>query len=376
MSKNINSSKIDKKGGKSSADITIKYFKKSFSQYWDKNFLVIFLIALLIEAIAVSILAMKPVERYSEKEIKKIQEQFATFILDKKPIRERKEGTVFSGSEGEEQAEPTDSETEAEGGEEGSGSGTEGTGTGTESTGTPGGAPTSARATTSAEARRRARSEVSRKVQSKGLLGILTSSNRSTTGSGAASIFDTGGGSSDTDEDLDDLLSSVDGLQTLRGSSGAGGEEGGRGGHGQRKGGQAGIDDLISERGGLNSELMDRKGALTIESEQTDKQGRSEGMQYRSAQNIQEVLLSHNQVIKYCYERELRRYPSLKGKVVVRITINPKGEVIDVSIVDSTLQNERAERCIIARISNWKDFRSVNPEAGNVTFRQTYVFGY
>jgi len=172
MSKHIKSRKIDKKAKKSSADISINYFKKSFYQYWDKNFLVIFLIAILVEAIVVSILAMKPVEKYSEKEIKKIQEQFATFILEKKPIEERKEATVSSGSEGEEQGELTDSETEAEGGGEGKGTGTEGT----ESTGTPGGASTSsARATTSAEARRRARSEVSRKVRSKGLLGILTS---------------------------------------------------------------------------------------------------------------------------------------------------------------------------------------------------------
>jgi len=372
MSKNSNNSRTNKQRNKSTAAIPDNYFRKSLYQYLDKNFLIIFLISILVEAIAVSILAMKPVETYSEKEIQKIQEQFATFILDKEPIRESKKRTIASGSGNEEKAEPTDLEEDTEGGGEGTGSGTGAA----ESSGTPGGSSASARATTSAEARRRTRSEVSKKVRSKGLLGILTSSNRSATGNGAASIFDDEGSSSNNDEDLDNLLSSVDGLQTLKSSSGGSGEEGGSEGYGRRKGGQAGIDDLISDKEEVNSELLDRKGALTIESEQEGKQGGSGRTQYRSAQNIQEVLLSHNQVIKYCYERELRRYPSLKGKVVVRITINPQGEVVEVSIVNSTLNNERVERCIIARISNWKDFKSVDPEAGNVTFRQTYVFGY
>ena len=210
-------------------------------------------------------------------------------------------------------------------------------------------------------------------MRSKGLLGILTSSDRTSAGDGAVSIFEGGYGES-SDEDLDNILSSVDGLQTLKSSSDEGGAE--DGGYGKRSGGQAAIDDLLSQDQGVNSELMSREGALTIESSQEEGERETGINQYRNAQAIQQVLLSHNQVIKYCYERELRRYPSLKGKVVVRITINPQGEVVDVSIQSSTLNNERVERCIVARISQWKDFRSVNPKAGNITFRQTYVFGY
>ncbi|MEJ2627710.1 MAG: AgmX/PglI C-terminal domain-containing protein [bacterium] len=168
----------------------------------------------------------------------------------------------------------------------------------------------------------------------------------------------------------------MNGLQTLRSSSEEGGGTEGGGGQGKRTGGQAAIDDLLSQDQGVNSDLMSREGTLTIESSQEAGEKDSGKKQYRNAQDIQQVLLSHNQVIKYCYERELRRYPSLKGKVVVRITINPQGEVVDATILSSSLNNERVERCIVARISHWKDFKSVNPQAGNVTFRQTYIFGY
>jgi len=377
MSRKIKSRNTNEKVSKFSTNKNIKYFKKSFFQYWDKKFMLILSIAILIEAICVSILAMKPVEKYSEKEIKKIQDQFASFILEKDPIEEKREITVSTGSGSEEvevelESESTsNSEKAGSGGEKGSGSGSEGT----ESTGTPVGSSTSTRATTSAEARRQARREVSRKVSSKGLLGILTSSNKTSAKDGAVSIFESGR-SSNEDKDLDNLLSSLDGLKTLRSSSEREGNAGGKGVYGKRTGREAGIDDLISEDEGANSELLSRKGELTIESSKEEGGKGSREKQYRSAEAIQQVLLSHNQVIKYCYERELKRYPTLKGKVVVRITVNPKGEVVNASILSSTLNNERVERCIIARINHWNDFRPVNPKAGDVTFRQTYVFGY
>lgn len=379
MSNKIKSRKTDRPGLNYSANLNIQYFKKSFFQRFDKNFLFILLIAILVETVFVSILAMQPIKKYSEKEIRKIQEQFASFILEKEPVQETRDLTVSSGSEVEESTETTEpSETEQRGSGSGEGEGGEGSGTeGSEPSVSPGETPsTSARAMTSAEARREARREVSRKVSSKGLLGILTSSHRTASGDGAVSIFESEGGGSTTDEDLDNILSSVDGLQTLKSSSGGSSSNKSTQGHGQRKGGQTGIDDLITEDQGVNSELINRQGELTIESSPQVGHTRSEQNQYRSAQAIQEVLYQHNKVVKYCYDRELRRYPTLKGKVVVRITISPAGEVINASIQSSTLNNERVERCIIARISHWKDFRSVDPKAGNVTFRQTYVFGY
>ena len=86
--------------------------------------------------------------------------------------------------------------------------------------------------------------------------------------------------------------------------------------------------------------------------------------------------MGHVKAIKYCYERELKRFPTLKGKVAVRVTVNPEGAVKHVEIVSSTLNNDRVERCIVSRIRLWKDFKAIDPKEGDVTFRQVYAFGY
>ena len=107
-----------------------------------------------------------------------------------------------------------------------------------------------------------------------------------------------------------------------------------------------------------------------------DVVGRGRRSIYRSPEAIQEVLLAHVPAIRYCYERELKRDPDLKGKVSVRITVGPDGTVKNATIVSSTLNNERVERCILARIRLWKDFKPIDPSEGDVMFRQVYAFGY
>ena len=161
----------------------------------------------------------------------------------------------------------------------------------------------------------------------------------------------------------------------LTASGGGGGGSGGRGVRGSRSGSRAGIDDLVSDKSSVTSQSLSRKGELTIESV-SEVEGLGRKSIYRSSDAIQEVLFSHNKAIQYCYERELKRNPTLKGKVVVRITVNPEGHVVNASIVSSTLNNERVERCILARIRLWKDFKPIDPSEGNVTFRQGYLFGY
>jgi hypothetical protein len=40
------------------------------------------------------------------------------------------------------------------------------------------------------------------------------------------------------------------------------------------------------------------------------------------------------------------------------------------------MNNERVERCILARIQLWKDFKPIDSEEGDMTFRYSYAFGY
>jgi TonB family protein len=57
--------------------------------------------------------------------------------------------------------------------------------------------------------------------------------------------------------------------------------------------------------------------------------------------------------IQNCYEKELKRNPSLKGKVVVRFSITPSGRSGDIEVEENTLGNEGVASCIRTVIRGW-----------------------
>ena len=96
----------------------------------------------------------------------------------------------------------------------------------------------------------------------------------------------------------------------------------------------------------------------------------------RDPRKVREVVLSHYSAIQDCYNRELRNHPGLKGKVVVRFVVSPEGRVIDAKIVFSTIDHPEMLDCIVSRVMRWNDFPPIQPSAGNMAIKQTYVFGY
>ncbi|HSP18449.1 MAG TPA: TonB family protein [Myxococcaceae bacterium] len=69
---------------------------------------------------------------------------------------------------------------------------------------------------------------------------------------------------------------------------------------------------------------------------------------------ISRVIQEHQSEIKYCYETQLNRNPSLAGKVTVLFTIDGSGTVSDSQVSETTLQNQDTERCMLAKIRRWK----------------------
>jgi TonB family protein len=69
---------------------------------------------------------------------------------------------------------------------------------------------------------------------------------------------------------------------------------------------------------------------------------------------IAKIIRQHQNEIKYCYESELNKNPSLAGKVAVAFTIDPAGAVSDASVTETTLNNGTAENCMLSRIRRWK----------------------
>jgi TonB family protein len=345
-------------------------FQKPLFQDLDKRFTGILFGSLIVETVFVILLAVRPIPEYTDKDIARIQERFANFILHETPVKEGdlSIGTSTTAVSPAEELIPED-EAASEGHGEGEGSAGEGSGSGREMSPE---ARIEARMA-SAEARRRAREAISEEVSNKGLLGLLTGTGSAAEGEAVSSLF-SGSDDEGLGGDLDKVLSSVGGLKSQGSATGSGSGSGGSV-RGSRSGDKATIDDLVSGLGSAHSESLSRKGELKVESP-ADVIGRGRRSIYRSPEAIQEVLIRHNKAIQYCYERELKRNPTLKGKIVVRITVNPEGHVTEASIISSTLNNERVERCILSRISLWKDFPPINPEDGNITFRQGYIFGY
>ncbi|MBN2030139.1 AgmX/PglI C-terminal domain-containing protein [bacterium] len=364
-------------------------FRKSFFQDWDKQFITILFFSLLIEIVVVVYLSRRPVPEYSEKEIARIQERFANFVLGETTAPT--EEAVVSSSEtvGTVGAEGVASGTVSGEGGSGTGSGSGGGGEGSgggegAGTGTGGGVGL-ATSSSAIEARRQSREAISREVSNKGLLGLLTGSGTAVEGEAVSSLFSGPGGGVGVGDDLDQVLASASGLKTQGasglGSGGGGGGSGGDGGggggeiRGGRSGDQATIDDLVSDLGTVSSQSLTRRGEIQVEAP-AEVEGEGRRSAYRSLEAISEVMYSHLSAITYCYERELRKIPDLKGKISIRITVSPNGSVKSADIVSSTMNNESAERCILARIRLWDDFPPIDDSEGDVTFIQPYIFGY
>jgi hypothetical protein len=103
----------------------------------------------------------------------------------------------------------------------------------------------------------------------------------------------------------------------------------------------------------------------------------------RERDQIRDLVAAHNPAIQDCYRKQLKGDIALKGKVTVRFTINPMGHVVDAQVVKSAMTSgaepvalPELEACILNKIRNWRDFGQVDEATGEVTYRQTYVFGY
>jgi hypothetical protein len=55
-----------------------------------------------------------------------------------------------------------------------------------------------------------------------------------------------------------------------------------------------------------------------------------------------------------CYEAELKRTPSLKGKIVLHFNITPSGRTSEVEIDEDMLRNDALAACLISKIRGWK----------------------
>jgi hypothetical protein len=75
--------------------------------------------------------------------------------------------------------------------------------------------------------------------------------------------------------------------------------------------------------------------------------------------------------IKACYERSLKRNPSLSGKIAMRWTITPAGTVSAVEVDQDSMGDSEVSSCIKTQIAHW---RFPAPAGGSVEVQFPFVF--
>jgi len=85
---------------------------------------------------------------------------------------------------------------------------------------------------------------------------------------------------------------------------------------------------------------------------------------------IDRVIKQHLAQIRYCYQKELNKNPSLAGKVVIKFTIAADGTVSAAEVKSTTLNNATVEQCIVNRFLRFQ----FDPPAGGGIVIVSYPF--
>ncbi|MBI3182549.1 MAG: AgmX/PglI C-terminal domain-containing protein [Myxococcales bacterium] len=185
------------------------------------------------------------------------------------------------------------------------------------------------------------RAAMERAVASKGLLKLLGS-----VGGGSGGAFEDVLGSGTGSGDVANALDGAGGVGVAT-SDALGG---GGGPKGAGAGSAVGIGDLGTSGGG--NVAYGPKGDVKISGRVQDAAPEVDSTDVdRDA--LARYVRARKSAIQNCYERELKRNPSLKGKVVVRFSITPQGRASDIEIEENTLGNEAVSSCIRTVIRTW-----------------------
>lgn len=352
-------------------EIVLERFPREFQgNFWetlDRRFFGVLAASFLAHLVPVIYFLYHPPQLHV-KHVEAVQERFARMILDKGQTPVEFVETAQPVALGE-QAEPEASASNRtaarrSGGRRGSTSGE------TIHGGSPGGGPARAGGTAG-----RSSMDVGRA----GILGLLSSSSNLSSGEEVADILGEGNVVSEMDQALAaGLARAGSGGDRLKGELGSGaGGDGLRGVRGGRETGGGNIDAMVEGLGEGTAKGVTRSGELVIRNEEplieAEEGGTGNG---RSQDEVAAIVARHTAAIQSCYQSELRRNPNLQGKLVVRFVISPQGTVESVTIVSSTLNNDRTESCVVNRIRRWDDFGAIDPQKGKMTIRQVYTFGY
>ncbi|MCX7734775.1 MAG: TonB family protein [bacterium] len=195
------------------------------------------------------------------------------------------------------------------------------------------------------------------KVRTTGVLALLTA--RGEGGSPIAEIL--GGGVA---QNLDEILGGISGVR----AAGSGEElkplELGAGGIKRR---ETDIGELAA-KGGKEVELGEKKVAA-VQSKIATEAPEIEGQM--DEETVRKIALKNQSSLKYCFQKAQMRNPELSGKIVVRLTIDADGNVSDISVEQSTIDDQEMVSCVLRMVKRWK-FPATGGEV-NITFPLVFM---
>ena len=176
-------------------------------------------------------------------------------------------------------------------------------------------------------------------------------------------------------KDIDKVLKNTNGLQvtgkttigdTRRGVVNAGFNEG------VAAGGSGGLGDALGNlfgpaSGGPNTKSM--KGNMRTPNVRDIDIGSGPGS--RSASDIMKVVRQRTPGLRHIYNKHLKKNPGFEGKVTIKFTIAPGGEIISIAIVSSTTGYSAFDDDIRNMIASWT-FNKV--KSGNTTVTVPFTF--
>ena len=204
--------------------------------------------------------------------------------------------------------------------------------------------------------------------QTRGVLKLLTAQTKNAS-AGAYDLMK----NQKFSKDIDKVLKDVAGLQTT-GKTVLGGRRGKADGgfnEGYAEGGSGGIGDGLAGLlgGGGGGIATKAKGSIKTPSERDIDMGAGGGS--RSAADIMKVVRQRTPGLRHIYNKFLKKKPGFQGKVTLKFTIAPGGEVISISIASSTTGYGEFDGEIKNAVSRWK-FSKV--KSGNTTVTIPFTF--
>jgi TonB family protein len=120
--------------------------------------------------------------------------------------------------------------------------------------------------------------------------------------------------------------------------------------------------------GGRSTTQVESRAATA--KQKANASGRGKGKNHkgnRTREEIQTVFDQNKGAVYALYNRALRKDPSLRGKVVLELTISPSGKVTKCRIISSELNDKKLERKLVSRIKLFK-FTAKDVETAVVSY--------